>query len=197
MDLQRLLLGQLAELAHMPVRGDHEMARRVGELVQQDEGAPAPMHHQRRLVVACLGDAEDAAFLLIGGRDVLESPRCPELPCHCREILRSDLYFPVKSVRMRPAHGPEPSSLSPRRLGRARRAAPLRSLSTQPIRLTTIPARIAQKAVDDANPGKWTFMPKKPVMSVSGSRTTLKMVRMRSTSFWRCVITDSFVSSSA
>ena len=36
-------------------------------------------------------------------------------------------------------------------------------------------------------------MPKKPVISVSGSSTTEKTVRIRSTSFWRWEITDSFV----
>ena len=36
-------------------------------------------------------------------------------------------------------------------------------------------------------------MPKMPEISVSGSSTTLKIVRIRRTSFWRCEITDSFV----
>ena len=40
-------------------------------------------------------------------------------------------------------------------------------------------------------------MPKKPVISVSGSRITENTVRMRRMSFWRWLMTDSFVSSSA
>ena len=60
-----------------------------------------------------------------------------------------------------------------------------------------MPAKITQNAHAVSKPGKCTFIPKKPVISVSGSSTTEKTVRMRSTSFWRCEITDSFVVSSA
>jgi hypothetical protein len=37
MDLERLVGFELSELAHVAKRGDHQMARRVGEPVQQDE----------------------------------------------------------------------------------------------------------------------------------------------------------------
>jgi hypothetical protein len=43
---------------------------------------------------------------------------------------------------------------------------------------------------------KRTFIPKSPVTSVSGRIVTLITVRRRSTSFWRCEITDSLVDSS-
>ena len=56
-----------------------------------------------------------------------------------------------------------------------------------------MPAKITQNAQTLPKPGKCTFIPKKPVISVSGSSTTEKTVRMRSTSFCRCAITDSFV----
>ena len=54
-----------------------------------------------------------------------------------------------------------------------------------------------QKAVWVASPGNATFIPKMPEIRVNGSKTTLKTVRIRSTSFCRCEITDSFVLSSA
>ena len=57
--------------------------------------------------------------------------------------------------------------------------------------------KIVQNAQTVPKPGKWTFMPKKPVISVSGSRITEKTVRIRRMSFWRWLMTDSFVSSSA
>ena len=48
-----------------------------------------------------------------------------------------------------------------------------------------MPAKITQNAHAVSKPGKCTFIPKKPVISVSGSSTTEKTVRMRRTSFWR------------
>ena len=45
--------------------------------------------------------------------------------------------------------------------------------------------------------GNSTFMPNMLASSVSGRITTLKAVSTFSTSFTRCEITDSFVSSSA
>ena len=46
--------------------------------------------------------------------------------------------------------------------------------------------------------GMWPkFMPKMPVISVSGSRITEKIVRMRRMSFCLCAMTDSLVVSSA
>ena len=62
---------------------------------------------------------------------------------------------------------------------------------------TTMPTKMTQNAHTVSKPGKRTFMPKKPVINVSGSSTTENTVRMRNTSFWRCEMTDSFVSSSA
>jgi hypothetical protein len=44
-----------------------------------------------------------------------------------------------------------------------------------------------------SKPGNLTFMPKIPVISVSGSSTTEKTVRIRRTWFWRCEMTDSLV----
>jgi hypothetical protein len=69
---------------------------------------------------------------------------------------------------------------------------PIIPMITPIIRPTTI-----QKAARVFSPGKSTFMPKIPEISVSGSRITENTVRMRKTSFWRCEITDSFVLSSA
>ncbi|MEN3311733.1 MAG: hypothetical protein V7645_1062 [Actinomycetota bacterium] len=66
-----------------------------------------------------------------------------------------------------------------------------------PMITVTISPTIAQNAAWVCSPGKRTFIPKIPEMSVSGSRITENTVRIRKTSFWRCEITDSFVLSSA
>ncbi len=66
-----------------------------------------------------------------------------------------------------------------------------------PTSATAMKAKIDQNAQAVSKPGKWTFMPKKPVISVSGSRITENTVSTRKTSFCRWEITDSFVSSSA
>ena len=65
MQLEDLVVLQLAELADVPVRRDHEMARRVRELVQQDGRTRAAMHDEPLLVVALDGRAEDAPGLVV------------------------------------------------------------------------------------------------------------------------------------
>ena len=87
----RLLVVELAEVADVPVGGDQEMAGRVGELVQQDERALAAVDDEPLLVGALERAAEDAAVLLVGAADVLEPPRCPELPRHRQVTLRDEL----------------------------------------------------------------------------------------------------------
>ena len=56
---------------------------------------------------------------------------------------------------------------------------------------------MAHHAAAVAKPGKCTFIPKIPVINVIGSRITLTTVSTRRMSFWRWLIADSFVSSSA
>ena len=82
MDLERLFVRKLGEVADVPVGGDHQMAGGVGELVQQDEGVLAAVDDQALLVVACGRIAEDTAGFLVRLRDVLEPPRRPELLGH-------------------------------------------------------------------------------------------------------------------
>ena len=65
-----------------------------------------------------------------------------------------------------------------------------------PAIVTSINPITTQNAVVEFSPGKTTFIPKIPEISVSGSTMTLKMVSTRSTSFCRCEMTDSFVDSS-
>src|SRR5437764_3949553 len=84
----------------------------------------------------------------------------------------------------------------PQRLGHQSQRLSRKNAS-RPTSATTMPAKITQNAHTVSKPGKCTFIPKKPVISVNGSSTTENTVRTRSTSFWRCWITDSFVSSSA
>ena len=50
-DLERLLVGQLAELADVPDRRDHQVAGRVRELVQEHEGRCSAVHDERLGVV--------------------------------------------------------------------------------------------------------------------------------------------------
>jgi hypothetical protein len=62
---------------------------------------------------------------------------------------------------------------------------------------TTIATSVTRKPFELLNPGKCTFIPKKPVRNVSGSITTLKIVSTYRMSFCWCEMSDSFVSSSA
>ena len=51
-----------------------------------------------------------------------------------------------------------------------------RKKASMPTMVTAIRPRLAQNASHVSTPGKCTFIPKKPVRSVSGSSTTLKIV---------------------
>ena len=87
-DLQRLVGVELAELAGVAHGRDQQVARRVRELVQQDERALAPAHDETVFVGAFERTAEDAAVLLVGAADVFEPPGSPELPRHRQVTLR-------------------------------------------------------------------------------------------------------------
>src|SRR5262249_31994194 len=88
-DLERLLVGQVAELTDVSDRRDHQMAGGVRELVQQHERLLAAMDDEGLLVVAVGREAEDAPFLLVGLLDVFEAPRRPERLRH--GVLLADL----------------------------------------------------------------------------------------------------------
>src|SRR5207302_3455406 len=62
-----------------------QVPRRVGELVQEDEGALAAVYDERLLVAAGGGAAKEAAVLLVSLLDVFEAPRRPELLRHGAE----------------------------------------------------------------------------------------------------------------
>ena len=51
-----------------------------------------------------------------------------------------------------------------------------RKKASMPAIVTAISPTLPQKASHESKPGKWTFIPKKPVRNVSGSITTLKIV---------------------
>jgi Ca2+-binding RTX toxin-like protein len=85
-DLERLLVTELRELADVPVGRDHQMPGRVGELIQQDERFPAAVDDERGLVLTLRGAAEDAALLLVCLLDVLEPPRSPQWFGHRAEV---------------------------------------------------------------------------------------------------------------
>ena len=82
MDLGRLVGLELTELTHVAVRRHHQMAGRVGELVQEHERAVATADDETIFVRARSGETEDAALLLIRLLDVFETPRRPELLRH-------------------------------------------------------------------------------------------------------------------
>src|SRR5262249_20268275 len=84
----------------------------------------------------------------------------------------------------------------PERLGHQSQRFKRKNASIEQSTAAMIP-NTTQKAHAVSKPRKRTFMPKTPVISVRGSRTTEKIVSTRRMSFWRCEITDSFVSSSA
>src|SRR5690348_13632963 len=75
--LERLVVGEPAEVGAVPVGRDEKVSRRVRELVQEDEGTLAAMDDELLLVVALRGAAEDATLDLVGGLDVLQPPRSP------------------------------------------------------------------------------------------------------------------------
>ena len=79
-DLECLVCGQLAEHTDVPARGDHEVPRRVRELVQDRDRVAPSMDEERRVLSEAAGGllAEHAAHLLVRLRDVLEPPRSPE-----------------------------------------------------------------------------------------------------------------------
>jgi hypothetical protein len=77
-DLEHLVVHELAVLAEVTERRDHEMPRRVGEPIQEREGPLTAANHELLLVVTFLREAEDAPRLLVRGLDVFEAPRGPE-----------------------------------------------------------------------------------------------------------------------
>src|SRR6185437_144895 len=79
MQLQHLVVVERAVLTDVPLRRDHEVAGRVGVLVQQRDRLSATADDQALFVVACDRITEDAARLLVGRLDVLEAPGRPQL----------------------------------------------------------------------------------------------------------------------
>ena len=82
MDLDGFVGVEVAELSDMPEGRDHEMAGRIGELVQQGERVFAAANDEAFLVGELEREAENAAFLLVGAAHVLEPPRSPERSGH-------------------------------------------------------------------------------------------------------------------
>ena len=79
-DLECLLVGELAELADVTARRDHEVPRRVRVLVQEGERGIAEDDEERLLGRDRARGlvAEDAPGVLARLLDVLETPRCPQ-----------------------------------------------------------------------------------------------------------------------
>ena len=80
MHVERLLVREVGEPGDVPVRGDHQMTRRVRVLVQKDERRVATAYEQRLCRVDRAGRlvAERAALLLARLSDVLEAPWRPQ-----------------------------------------------------------------------------------------------------------------------
>jgi hypothetical protein len=77
--LDDFVLGEVAELADMPHRGDHEVAGRVRVLVEQGDRPLSAAENEPGFVVTLDRCAEDTARALVGRLDVLEPPGRPEL----------------------------------------------------------------------------------------------------------------------
>ncbi len=84
-DLERLLVRKVGELAYMPVGGDHQVPGRVRKLVQEHECVLTTMNDESLLVIRSGGPAEDAFGLLVRLPDVLQPPRGPQRFCHAGE----------------------------------------------------------------------------------------------------------------
>src|SRR5690349_7152160 len=70
-DLERLVVGELAEARAVTIRRDEKVARRIGKLVQQHERALAAVYDEMRLVVSARGGrAQEAGIRLICVLDV-------------------------------------------------------------------------------------------------------------------------------
>ena len=79
-DLEHLRVVEVAEADAVPARCHEQVARRVRELVQDDERRLAAVRDEQLLVVLADGRrAEEAAVLLVRRLDVLEAPGRPQL----------------------------------------------------------------------------------------------------------------------
>jgi hypothetical protein len=92
MDLEGLVRVEVAELSGVPPRRDQQVARRIWELVEEDERVLAAVDDETVLVGSLEREAEDAALLLVGAAHVLEAPRSPERSGHDAAFIRTCLY---------------------------------------------------------------------------------------------------------
>jgi hypothetical protein len=80
--LERLLVRQLRQLADMAVRRDEQVPRGVRVLVQEHDRGLAPADDEGRIVVALDRVADEAAGQLVRLLDVLQPPRRPDRSRH-------------------------------------------------------------------------------------------------------------------
>src|SRR5207248_9534234 len=105
-DLERLLVLELAEVDAVPERRDHQVTRRVRELVQEHDPARPTVDDEALLVVAGSGEAADTALLLVRRLDVLEAPGRPQRLRHSgpstsiQRCARSAVTLPPSSSRL-------------------------------------------------------------------------------------------------
>ena len=104
MQLEDLLVVEIAELPDVALRGHHEVSRRIRKLVQQHDRALAAVHHEPLLVVAFDGRAEQTTLFLVGRLDVLEAPGRPELLHEPLEALVLRLGLRRFSLGAHPKH---------------------------------------------------------------------------------------------
>jgi hypothetical protein len=84
-DLERLFVRKVGELAQVAIGRDHHVPRRVWKLVQEDERVLAAVHDEPFFIGEPGRSAEDALRLLVSLRDVLQTPGRPELLRHAGE----------------------------------------------------------------------------------------------------------------
>ena len=80
-ELEHLVVRELAVLADVPHGRNHEVAGRVRELVQHDDRERAAVNDEPLGVVTGGRETEDAALLLVRRLDVLQAPGGPQ-PLH-------------------------------------------------------------------------------------------------------------------
>jgi hypothetical protein len=91
-DVDGFVRVDVAELSDVPEGSDHQMAGRVGELVEHDERALAAVNHEALLIGSFEREAEDAALLIVGTADVLEPPGSPERSGHVAASIKTCSY---------------------------------------------------------------------------------------------------------
>src|SRR5581483_7168935 len=178
---------EAGQILRVVVGGDDDVAARIAAADEADDVAEAAGD-------GLVGPARERRFQLRRQLPRGRRARRARAEPHLRDEPRPR-RVPVEAVDARPGRGCGEGERGCRERDQIQRL--YRKNATIATSVPTIPPTMIQNAWWVPSPGKPTFMPKIPASSESGSIVTLKIVRIRRTSFWRWEITDSFVSSRA